>query len=199
MRPRLACAAALCALVASSCATVRPPAPEVAAAARAAGTYSGRVKVRLEGRELRGRATVLLAFARPDALRIELPGPGGLRLLAVTRGGRVTAVFPSERAVYAGEADAPSMEALLGVALTPAEVMDLLLGTAPPRLASAVFAWGPRLPRSVDARLPDGSRVRMTIEEAEAGAPLPAAAFEPPPAEGHRAVDVEEARRLWSR
>jgi hypothetical protein len=39
----------------------------------------------------------------------------------------------------------------------------------------------------------------MTIEEAEAGAPLPRRRFEPPPAEGHRRVDVEEARRLWSR
>jgi hypothetical protein len=178
---------------------VRPPAPEVAAQARAASTYSGRVKVRLDGRELRGRATVLLAFSRPDALRIELPGPGGLRLLAVTRGGSVTAVFPAERAVYTGAADAPSMEALLGVALTPAEVMELLLGAAPARLTRAEFRWGPRLPRSVDARLPDGSRVRMTIEEAEAGLALPAAAFEPPPAEGHRRVDVEEARGLWSR
>jgi hypothetical protein len=178
---------------------VRPPAPEIAERARAASTYSGRVKVRLDGRELRGRATVLLAFERPDALRIELPGPGGLRLLAVAKDGAMTAVFPAERAVYAGAADAPSMEALLGVALTPAEVMDLLLGTAPARLTRAEFRWGPRLPRSVDARLPDGSRVRMTIEEAEAGAPLPAAAFAPPPAEGHRRVDVEEARSLWAR
>jgi hypothetical protein len=178
---------------------VRPPAPEIAAQARAASTYSGRVRVRLDGRELRGRATVLLAFSRPDALRIELPGPGGLRLLAVTRGGRVTAIFPSERAVYLGAADAPSMEALLGVALAPAEVMDLLLGTAPARLTRAEFRWGPRLPRSVDAWLPDGSRVRMTIEEAEVGVALPAGAFEPPPSGGHRPVDVEEARGLWSR
>jgi hypothetical protein len=157
------------------------------------------VKVRLDGRELRGRATVLLAFQRPDALRIELPGPGGLRLLAVTKGGSVTAVFPSERAVYTGAADAPSMEALLGIALTPAEVMDLLLGVTPTRLARAEFRWGPRLPRSVDAWLPDGSRVRLTIEESEAGPALPEAAFEPPPSAGHRPVDVEEARRLWAR
>jgi hypothetical protein len=178
---------------------VRPPAPGIAAQARAVSTYSGRVKVRLDGRELRGRATVLLAFQRPDALRIELPGPGGLRLLAVTKAGRVTAVFPAERAVYEGAADAPSMEALLGVALAPAEVMDLLLGAVPARLARAEFRWGPRLPRAVDAWLPDGSRVRMTIEEAEAGAALPASAFEEPPSEGHRRVDVEEARGLWSR
>lgn len=178
---------------------MRPPAPEVVTAARAASTYSGRVTVRLDGRELRGRATVLLAFQRPDALRLELPGPTGLRLLAVARNGAVTAVFPSERAVYAGAADAPSMEALLGVALTPGEVMDLLLGTAPARLAAAEFRWGKLLPRSVDARLPDGSRVRMSVEEAEAGAVLPAAAFEPPATAGHRRVDVEEARRLWSR
>jgi hypothetical protein len=171
----------------------------VAERARSATTYVGRVTVRLDGRDLRGRATVLVAFARPDALRIELPGPGGLRLLAVTKDGRVTAVFPAERALYSGAADAPSMEALLGVALAPSEVMDLLLGVVPARLARAEFRWGPHLPRSVDAWLPDGSRVRMTTDEAQAGVPSPPGAFEPPPSEGHRPVDVEEARRLWSR
>lgn len=186
-------------LLLHSCTGVALPPPDVAARAQAARSYSGRLRVKLDGRELRARATVLLAFERPDALRIEVPGPGGLRLIAVTRGGRLTAAFPADRAVYAGAADAPGMEALLGVALTPEEVMDLLLGAAPKRLASSQVRWGPAVPRNVDARLQDGSRLQVKVEEADLDVALPPAAFEPPPSPGYRAVDAEEARGLWGR
>jgi hypothetical protein len=186
-------------LLLHSCAGVSLPPPDVAARAQASRSYSGRLRVKLDGRELRARATVLLAFERPDALRIEVPGPGGLRLIAVTRGGRVTAAFPADRAVYAGTADAPGMEALLGLALSPDEVMDLLLGAPVPRLARRDVRWGPILPRRVDARLPDGSRLQVSVEEADRDVALPRAAFEPPPSPGYRSVDAEEARGLWGR
>lgn len=187
-------------LLLHSCAAgVSVPPPDVAARAQAARSYSGRLRVKLDGRELRARATVLLAFERPDALRIEVPGPGGLRLVAVTRGGRLTAAFPADRAVYTGAADAAGMEALLGVALTPEEVMDLLLGAPPARLASSEVRWGPTAPRRVDARLRDGSRLQVTAEEVDLDVTLPPAAFEPPPAPGYRTVDAEEARSLWGR
>jgi hypothetical protein len=175
------------------------PPPDVAARAQAARSYSGRLRVKLDGRELRARATVLLAFERPDALRIEVPGPGGLRLVAVARAGRLTAAFPVDRAVYTGPADAPGMEALLGVALTPEEVMDLLLGAPPSRLAASEVRWGKLLPRRVDARLTDGSRLQVSVEEAEIDPTLPAPAFEPPASPGYRTVDAEEARGLWGR
>jgi hypothetical protein len=55
--------------------------------------------VSVSGPEVRGRSRVLLAFRRPDALRIEIPGPAGARLVAVVRAGRLTAVLPAERAV----------------------------------------------------------------------------------------------------
>ena len=104
MRPRRLGPAAL-ALAAAACAgRPLPPSPEVVAAARTAPTYSARLKVSLRGPDVRARARVLLAFQRPDSLRLELPGPGGARLIAVTREGRLTAVFPGERAVYAGRA-----------------------------------------------------------------------------------------------
>jgi hypothetical protein len=187
----------LIALLLPSCAGVSVPPPDVAARAQAARTYSGRVRVKLDGRELRARATVLLAFERPDALRIEVPGPGGLRLVAVTRGGRLTAAFPADRAVYTGAADAPGMEALLGVALAPEEVMDLLLGAPPARLAKSEVRWGPVLPRQVDARLTDGSRLQVKVEEADRDVTLPPSAFQPPPTPGYRTVDAQEARGLW--
>ena len=189
----------LAAALVQGCATVTPPAPDVIARAQGARTYSGRLRVKLDGRELRARATVLLAFERPQALRIEVPGPGGLRLVAVAQGDRLTAAFPADRAVYTGASDAAGMEALLGVALTPTEVMDLLLGAPPTRLAASQVRWGPVLPRHVDARLADGSRLQVTVEEADLDVALPPTAFAPPPSPGYRAVDAEEARGLWGR
>jgi hypothetical protein len=147
---------------------------------------------------VRARTAVLLAFRRPDALRIELPGPAGARLLAVTRGGALTAVFPGERAVFEGAATPETLEALLGVSLAPDEVMDLLVGAPPPRVGEYKARWGAELPREIDARLADGARLKLKVEEPVTDAALPELAFERPPHDGYRLVDVGEARRLWS-
>jgi hypothetical protein len=174
-----------------------PPAHIVDQARRAA-SYSARLEVSLRGPALRARTRVLLAFRRPDALRIEVPGPAGARLVAVTRGGRLWAVFPSERAAFSGAARADDLESLLGIALEPSEVMDLLVGAPSPRVPEYRVRWGTALPREVRATLPDGARLRVTVEDAEAPAPLGEKAFAEPPHEGYRAVDAEEARALWS-
>jgi hypothetical protein len=191
-------ALAALALALAGCATARPPAPEVAEQARSATSYSAMLRVSLRGPELRARTRVLVAFRRPDALRIELPGPTGARLLAVARGGSLTAVFPGERAVFAGPARPEELESLLGVALSPAEMMDVLVGAPPPRVQEYKARWGEALPREIEARLPDGARLKLTVEDPVAGAPVPERAFDPPPHEGYRRVDAEEARRLWS-
>ncbi|HEY2944422.1 MAG TPA: hypothetical protein VGN09_18455 [Vicinamibacteria bacterium] len=169
-------------------------------AARARGTvsYSARLRVSLKGPGLRARTPALVAFRRPDGLRIEVPGPAGPRLVAVASGGRLVAAFPGERAVYTGEARAAQLEALLGVALEPSEVMDLLVGIPSPRLKRYVAAWGPALPRRIEATLPDGGTLKATVEEPEVGAVLLDAVFAEPPHEGYRSVDAEEARSLWS-
>jgi hypothetical protein len=166
--------------------------------ARGARSYSARLRVRLSGPTLKARTQVLVACRRPDALRIELPGPGGLRLVAVTRDGTLSAVFPQERAVYSGAATPADLEALLGVGLSPPEVIDLLVGTPPPRLRRYRAAWGPVVPRKVEAELPDGAELTLTIEQPEIDAPIPDTAFEEPPHAGYRGVDALEARRLWS-
>lgn len=187
-------------LVASAwgCATTSlPPPPDVLAAARAAGSYSASLRVSIKGPGLRGRARALVAFERPDALRLEVPGPGGLLLLAVARDGLLTALLPRERAFFQGPADGATLEALLGIELTPPEVMDLLVGAPVPRLAACRTAWGASLPRQVEARLADGTRLDVKIEAPETGVLLPAAAFEAPPRTGYRFVDAPEARRLW--
>lgn len=191
-------ALALIALSSAACAgRPLPPSPETVAAVRSASTLSARLKIALRGPEVRARARVLLAFQRPDALRLELPGPGGARLIAVARAGRLTAVFPAERAVYSGSATAEELEKVLGVALTPAEVMEVLVGAGSPRLRAYEVRWGPRLPRVIEATLPDGARLKVTVEDAETDVVLPEAAFAEPTHEGYRAVDANEARSLW--
>jgi hypothetical protein len=175
------------------------PAPDVIARTREATTYSAELRASVDGPTVRGRARVIVAFRRPDALRLELPGPTGPRLLAVAATGQVWAVFPADRAIFVGQADAASMEALLGVALAPAELMDLLVGTGSPRLRSCDFRWGQASPRLVQAELPDGTRLKITVIEPEIGGAIPEKAFLPPPSTGYRLLSAQEARSLWSR
>lgn len=151
----------------------------------------------LNGPQFRARTRALVAFRRPDALRVEVPGPTGPRLVAVATGATLTAVFPSERAVFIGEASAEALASLLGVALTPPELMDLLVGVGSPRLKAYRAGWGPTLPRSIAATLPDGGRLDVTVDDADT-APLPAAAFETPAHAGFRSIEADEARSLWS-
>jgi len=192
--------AVLTALVTAACASLPArPAPGVAEAALEARSYSAELGVRLRGRDWRGRGRVLVACARPDALRIEVPGPAGARLVAVTRAGRLTAVFPPERAFYEGQARADELRDLLGLALEPAEVMDLLLGRGSPRLARYQVGWGLTAPARVEATLPDGAQLELRVREPELGVELPEQAFAPPAHAGYRALGRDEARQMWSR
>jgi hypothetical protein len=193
---RRAPAIALIALAAGCAPPPPPPSPAVVARAAAARTYSSQLKVSVSGPQGRGRLRVLLAFRRPDALRIEVPGPAGARLIAVASGPDLTAVFPADRAAFVGRTTAEDMEALLGVALTPAEVMDLLLGIPSPRVRDPRVRWGPVLPREVRGVLPDGARLKVEVEEADPDVTLPDAAFAAPRREGYRPVDAGEARDL---
>jgi len=190
-------ALAIVAIVATAgCATVRLPTPQVATAAATARSYSGSLRVSVKGDDVRGRSRVLIGFERPASLRLEIPGPSGARLVAVAGEERLTAVFPAERAVFETAATAAGLDALIGVALAPEELMDMLVGVAPPRLARYEASWGERLPERIDARLPDGTRIKARVDDAEIGLALPAAAFAPPRHEGFREIDAEEARRL---
>jgi hypothetical protein len=186
------------ALTLSSCASLpRQPAPAVFQAALAARTYSAELNVSLRGRELRGRSRILLACARPDSLRIEIPGPTGARLVAVARAGRLSAVFPAERAVYESDASAAELEALLGIALTPSEVMDLLLGQPPASVRASQLGWGPRVPLRVETTLSDGARLQVRVGAPRVDEDLPQRAFEAQAHAGYRTLTREEARSLW--
>jgi hypothetical protein len=187
------------ALVACGCASL-PARPQAGVAERARGvpSYSARVKVSLRGRDFRARAIALVAFRRPDALRVEVPGPAGARVVAVARADRLVAVFPGDRAVFQGRAAAADLGALLGVALDPAEVMDLLVGSPPRAVRGYEARWGPEAPRRIKAELPDQTRIDLTVEEPRLAPDLPERAFLDPPHEGYRPVDAGEARGLWS-
>jgi hypothetical protein len=168
----------------------------VAEKAAVARSWSGSLRVSVNGPAVRGRSRVLLAFRRPDALRLEIPGPAGARLVAAIREGRLVAVLPGERAFLEAEATAGELEALLGVALEAGELMDLLVGVAPAGLRDYRVRWGGTLPRRVEAVLADGTRLKATVDDAEAGRDLPEAAFDPPPHPAYRRIDADEARRL---
>lgn len=190
-------AAVVAALLASACAGgFRPAAPGIAERAASAPSYSGSLRVSVSGPGVRGRSRALVAFRRPDALRIEIPGPSGARLVAVARGGRLTAVLPADGAFLERAAAPAELEALIGVALAPAELMDVLAGARPAGLRDYRADWGPSWPRRIDAVLADGTRLKATVEEADAGADVRPAAFDPPPHAGYREVDADEARRL---
>jgi len=186
------------AFLAGGCASAVLPPLAVREEARAARTYSGRLRVSLKGPGLRAATRALVAFSRPDALRIEIPGPAGARLVAVAREGALAAVFPAERAVFLGRATPADLDALLGVGLAPEEVIDLLLGAPSPRLRASRARWGASLPAEVEATLADGSQLKAKVEDAEVGLELPKAAFAEPPHAGYREVSAAEARRLWA-
>jgi len=183
----------------AGCASAPPSPPErTFARALAVRSYSAEVAVRLKGSGLRARTRALVAFDRPGNLRIEVPGPGGARFVLVARDEELSAAFPAERAVYRGGTTAAEVEALLGIALEPSEIMGLLLGSGADRLVSYRVWWGEQLPARIEARLEDGTRVDLRVSHAEADVPLPAAAFEELPTSGYRVVTAPEARRLWA-
>jgi hypothetical protein len=152
--------------------------------------------VSVHGAELRGRSRALVAFRRPDNVRIEIPGPSGARLVAVTAAGKLTAVLPGERAMLESAAGPQQLEALIGIALAPPELMDVLVGAPPNSVRTYRVDWGQALPSRVRAELLDGTKLDAKVDEAEQDVELPKAAFEPPPCPGCRTIDADEARRL---
>jgi hypothetical protein len=187
--------AVLSVLWAAGCASFVAPPPGAPERARAARAYSASLRVSLKSKDLRGRTRALVAFSRPDKLRIEIPGPMGARCVAVADDQSLVAVFPGDRGVWQGSATAEEMEALLGVRLSPAELMDLLVGSPPPGIGYRA-SWGSDHPVRFEATLADGSRLDAVVESADLDPEVAAAAFELPRSDGYRKVDAAEARRL---
>ena len=190
-------AIAAAAFTAACAARSVPPAEPVLQAARSLGSYSAELSVKVGGRLHAPRSTVLVGFRRPDRLRLEMPGPGGARLILVARDGVITAVFPRARAVFEGQAERHILGDIIGVALAPPDVMDFLVGAPPASVEDYRADWGPALPTRVRGKLEDGTRLDVKILEPTPGATLPDRAFEPPPHQGYRFINAGEARELW--
>lgn len=191
---------ALCGgLLAAGCASLPAASPAARAEAQRATTYTANLRVSMRGPELRGRADAVVGFRRPDALRVELPAGAGLRLLAVAQGERLVVAFPGERSYYEGAATAEAFGSLLGVALAPADLMDVLLGLTPTRVRALDVQWGPIAPSRVVAQLHDGTRLEAKVREPELGRPLGDGAFAPPSTAGWQRLTMDEARGRWAR
>lgn len=200
LRPGVARAIAVAGgLWAAGCASLPAASPAARADAQRVTTYTANLRVSMRGPELRGRADVVVGFRRPDALRVELPAGTGLRLLAVAQGERLVVAFPGERSYYEGPATAEAFGSLLGVALTPADLMDVLLGLTPARVRSLDVQWGPIAPSRVVAQLHDGTRLEARVREPELGRPLGDGAFAPPVTAGWQRLTMDEARGRWAR
>jgi hypothetical protein len=95
--------------------------------------YQAVLKIRGKGPEGRFSATQILIFERPDRVRVELLGAfGSTRWIAVISGGEVLVFFPSRREYLRESRIEQVVEALLGVALGPEEVISALAGVGLP-------------------------------------------------------------------
>ena len=197
MIPKKAAALPALLFVAGCASRSAPPTPEVAQAARSLQSFSADLSVKVGGRVHAPRNTVLVGFRRPDRLRLEVPAPGSARLILVARDGVLTAVFPRARAVFEGPADRQVLGDIIGVALAPSDVMDFLVGVAPPSVIDYSAQWGPALPHRVRGQLEDGTRLDVKVVDPSPGATIADKAFEPPPHKGYRQIAAAEARELW--
>jgi hypothetical protein len=197
MRSTPGLSAAAAAALLAGCAAVTPPPREVQDRAASAETYAANLRVSVSGGALRGRTAALVGFERPDRLRIEIPGGVGPRLVLTAQRGRLVAVFPPERAFHQGAATPERAEAILGVGLSPEEIIDLLVGRPPQRLVSCRVRWGPLAPKRVEADLPRGGRLKISADDIELGRRFGASVFEEPPHPGYRELTEAEVRQLW--
>ena len=147
-RPRVTRAAAVLAgtliVAASGCAARRVALPagtgepfagfkaafdEATRACRAIDTMTAELGVsgRVGGQRLRGR--VITGFSRPSSLRLEGLAPfGPPAFILVSTEGRATLLLPRDPAVLEGEPPEAVIEALVGLALTPAALHAILTG-----------------------------------------------------------------------
>jgi hypothetical protein len=96
--------------------------------------YQAILKIRGKGPEGRFSATQVLIFERPDSIRVELLGAfGSTRWMAAASGGEILVWFPSRREFLRDKRVEEVVGALLGVALSPREVMAALAGVGLPQ------------------------------------------------------------------
>jgi hypothetical protein len=99
-----------------------------------------------------------LVVDRPDRIRVDVLTPMGLALALGTAGARLWAYQPSERVRYEGGATPQNLVRLLGAPLALSDVVDILLGLPPARVAKG--------PPSV-VMTPEGHRLTLPLANGE--------------------------------
>jgi len=78
---------------------------------------------------------------RPSSFRLEALSPFGVTYAVASDGHELAILIPSERAVYRGQATAPTIGVATGVAASATEVAAVLLGLPPVPKLSLGSAW----------------------------------------------------------
>ena len=125
--------------------------------------YQGLVRIRGKGPKGGFDAKLVVVFERPGRLRVELLGLfGSTRWIAVSDNDGITVYFPGRRQ-YVREDDVEDVVGrLMGVRLSPLEMMALLSGIGLPLDGTSVIE-GKRRGETVSLRLRDGGE--LTIDE----------------------------------
>src|SRR5207244_2042507 len=102
-------------------------------AARRAAVQSLRARVRLRAGLAGMWVREVLLVRRPSSVRIDVLSPFGLALAVGTDGGLLWAYPAGQGTRYEGAATPANLARFLGTPATVADVVDVLLGTAPRR------------------------------------------------------------------
>lgn len=138
----------LLSLTLSSCASLRPspyssalplssenlPLPQdllrgIETRRHALTSLRGLARVVYKDTQEKGTAKQAIAVAAPDRFRWELFSPIGVAALVTSDGKTLSTYFPSDKVLYRGGATAENVARFTRVALSPPEIVGLLLGT----------------------------------------------------------------------
>jgi len=154
----------------SGCTATRPVTPhappallpsaaelEATLAARREAVHSLRALARLRYRDTEQSLSSreALVVARPDRVRVEVLSVFGSVFLLVTDSGQMTAYARDENTVYRGQASPQNLQRYVRLGLPVDELVDIVLGTPPPRDGRAQVSFDDaagaiRLRRSLD-------------------------------------------------
>ena len=124
---------------------VLPSAAEIdaALAARRTSVHSLRGMARLRYRDATQSVTSreAIVVARPDRIRVEVLSLFGSVFLLVADDGQMTAYAREENTVYRGQASPQNLERYVRLGLPVEELVDIVLGTPPPRAGRAQVSF----------------------------------------------------------
>jgi hypothetical protein len=87
------------------------------------------------------RASQAILVETPSSFRLEALSPFGVTYAVASDGHQIAILIPSERAIYRGQATAPTIGMATGVAASATEVAAVLLGLPPVPKLSLSSAW----------------------------------------------------------